>query len=142
VIKIKYAGSGNNSQFTYDGYNRCAQLIEQTSDTTTSTKQFVWYGGQRCEARDASGSLLDQYFTMGETLPSGSNFFTFDHQNSIREVTDSAGNLAGRNTYGPYGRASLSVNGLILLTIFITRICVADYYLPPHAHFALAWADG
>ena len=42
LIKITYPGSGNNSQFTYDGFGRNVEIVETVSGSVTSTKQMVW----------------------------------------------------------------------------------------------------
>ena len=62
-IQVNYP-TGANSQFTYDGLNRCVKIVE----TTGSTKQFIWDQATICEARDGSGSVLNQYFKYGQTL--------------------------------------------------------------------------
>jgi RHS repeat-associated protein len=62
------------------------------------------------EERNASGGLLAQYFLYGQTI-SGSNsnyFYTRDHLGSIKEMTDSSGNIQAAYSYDAYGRASKS----------------------------------
>jgi YD repeat-containing protein len=57
LIKITYPGTGNYSQFTYDGYERTVQVVETVASTVTSTKQFVWANGAMREARNSSGAI-------------------------------------------------------------------------------------
>jgi RHS repeat-associated protein len=103
-IKINYPGSGNNSQFTYDGFGHNVAIIETTGGTVSSTKQFVWAKGAMQEARNASGSVTAQYFDRGQTISSSSYFYTKDHLGSIREMSDSSGNVQAVYTYDPYGK--------------------------------------
>src|ERR1700678_4168831 len=67
LIQITYPGSGNNSQFAYDGLGRNVQILEYVSSSLSSTKQFVWSKDemrpyQPCEARNAGGTITAQYF--------------------------------------------------------------------------------
>ena len=106
LIQITYPGSGNNSAFTYDGLDRDDGIVETLGGSTTSTKQFVWSAQLRCEARDASSNVTAQYFDCGETISSTSFFYDLDHLNSVREMTDSSGNVQAQYAYDPYGRAT------------------------------------
>lgn len=100
----------------------------------TSTKQFVWCGKDRCEARNASGTISAQYFPYGETITGTNYYLTRDHlgldpnqaskfvqsslaaglgnvfnlcqSGSIREMTDSSGNIQAAYSYDPYGRVT------------------------------------
>ena len=106
LIEIDYPGSGNNSQFVYDGLGRNVEILEYTSSSLTSTKQFVWADGSRREARDAGGSITAQYFTLGERLSGSSYFFAKDHSGSTREMTDSSGSIQEQRTYDLFGRTN------------------------------------
>jgi len=84
LLSIVYPGSGNHSDFTYDGLGRNVKILEYTSSSLTSTKQFVWCGDKMCnsspcEARDASSTITAQYFPHGETLSGTGYCFTADH---------------------------------------------------------------
>ena len=59
--RIVYPGSGNHSDFTYDGLGRNVKILEYTASSLTSTKQFVYCGNARSESRDASSSVTAQY---------------------------------------------------------------------------------
>jgi RHS repeat-associated protein len=98
-IQVNYP-TGANSQFTYDGLNRCVKIVE----TTGSTKQFIWDQATICEARDGSGSVLNQYFKYGQTLAGSPYYFALDHLGSIRLLSDGSGNVQAEYDYDPFGR--------------------------------------
>ena len=102
-LQINYPGSGNNSQFTYDAAGRNVQILEVQSGSTTSTKQFVWCGTLRVEARNASGSTVARYFPFGQQLSGTSYYCTSDHLGSIREFTDGSSNLIDQLSYDLFG---------------------------------------
>jgi len=106
VKKIDYPGTGNSSQFSYDGSGQNVQIVESSGGTTTSTKQFVWCDNARCEIRDASGAITAQCFDYGEILSGSPYFYTFDHNTSVRELLDSSMNVASQYAYDPFGQAS------------------------------------
>jgi RHS repeat-associated protein len=109
VKKIDYPGSGNSSQFSYDGLGRNAQIVENTGGTLTSTQQFIWADNNRREERDASGNVTKQLYTVGQVnINSGTAnnyFYTLDHLGSARELTDSTVNVVSCRSYDPFGRA-------------------------------------
>jgi RHS repeat-associated protein len=104
LVQINYAGLGNNSAFTYDPFGRVVKIVETVSSTVTSTKQLVWSDGAMKEARDATGAVTAQYFWNGQTISGSSYFYTKDHLGSIRELTDSSGNIQAAYSYDVYGR--------------------------------------
>jgi len=106
MIKITYPGTGNYSQFTYDALGHCAQITETSGGTITSTKQFVWWGNEMCEARNASSAVTAQYFSFGETINGTSYYYTKDHLGSIRELTNSSGVIQSQYAYDPYGQVT------------------------------------
>jgi RHS repeat-associated protein len=107
LIQVTYSGSGNNSQFAYDGLGMLVKIVETTGGSTTSTKQFVWCSEQMCEARDGSGNIVSQYFERGQTISGTSYFYTKDHLGSIREVANSSGAIQAQYSYDPYGQVTL-----------------------------------
>ena len=107
LIKITYPGTNNYSSFVYDGLGRNATIVETVSGSVTSTKQFVWCGGQRCEARDGSSGITAQYFSNGETITGTSYFYTRDNNLSVRDVTNSSGTTEAEYGYSPYGQVTL-----------------------------------
>ncbi len=103
MIKITYPGTGNYSTFSYDGYNRNVAIIETTSGSVTSTKQFVWDDDERCEQRDASGAYLAQFYERGEIISGSSYFYVGDHLSSIREMSNTSGSIQSEYSYDPFG---------------------------------------
>jgi RHS repeat-associated protein len=109
-IEIDYPGSGNNSQFVYDGLGHRVAIVETRGGTVTSTKQFIWCWNQICEARDASSTLLNQYVALGQANISGtaSNYYyALNHLGSIYEVTDASGTKQAQYSYGPFGERNV-----------------------------------
>jgi RHS repeat-associated protein len=125
--RLTAINNGNlRSEFTYDGFSRCVMIVEKNSGTVTSTKHFVWCGGQICQERDGSNPAIDppsgttttiKYFcpegvlvsgrtggSSGPTTSDSSYFYTRDHLGSIRMVTDSGDNVRAYYDYDPYGR--------------------------------------
>lgn len=72
----------------------------------TSTKQFVWCGNHRSEARDAVSTVTAQYFRFGEVIGGAKYYFIKDQLGSIREVTGSGG-LVSEYVYDPFGKATI-----------------------------------
>jgi RHS repeat-associated protein len=102
----------NNTQFSYDPLGRCVKIVETTGGSVTGTKNFIWTGAAIAEERDGSGSLFDgkQFFPLGQINYSGgtgtSNYYSQDHLGSIREMTNSSGNIVAQYGYDPYGQAT------------------------------------
>ena len=107
LIQITYPGSGNYSQFSYDPMGQLVQILEYTSGSLTSTKQFVWAGGESPEeVRNAGGTITTQYFGCGVIISSSDYFYTADLIGSIRELTNSSGTIEDQRTYDPFGRVT------------------------------------
>jgi RHS repeat-associated protein len=101
--------SGNQStQLTYDGYGRCAGILQSAGGTETSNRLFLWAGHQIREERAPDGTVSKRFFRQGVTLETGATagayFYTRDHLGSIRELTDSTGSIRARYSYDPFGR--------------------------------------
>jgi RHS repeat-associated protein len=96
------------TEFTYDGLSRRVSIRHLTNGVEVTFRRFVWCDGEICEERNAAGSVTKRFFPQGmkvETGPNAGNYFyTRDHLGSIRELTDSAGNVRVRYAYDPYGR--------------------------------------
>ncbi len=105
-LKIDYPGSGNKSEFAYDGSDRCVKNIETVSSTVTSARQFIWSDDSRRDERDSFGSVVKQFFAYGQKMSSGNYFYTLDQLMSTREFTDATGNIVGQFNYDVYGRIS------------------------------------
>lgn len=107
IAQVVAQGSGaNNSQFVYDPFNRIVKIIETRNGTATSTKQFVWANSTLCEERDGSGNLTKQFFALGQTISGTPYYYTRDQINSVREMTDSSGNVVAQYSYTPDGQVT------------------------------------
>jgi len=109
LIKITYPGTGNNSQFTFDGAGRNVKIIEQVGGSTTSTKQFVWdqpSDADLLEERDSAGTVTNKFFDEGEKPGDISRFYSFDHLASCQNLTDSNGSVKTHYEYEPFGSAT------------------------------------
>ncbi len=96
------ASSGGGS--VYDPLRRIVKIVETRGGTVTSTKQFVWAGDQLAEERDASGNVTKRFFDMGEQISGTNYYYTRDHNDSVREMTDGSGAVQSSFTYDPFGR--------------------------------------
>ena len=101
--------SGNlTTQLTYDGHGRCVGIEQLTSGAVTSSRLFLWHHDQICAEYAPVGTVSKRFFRQGVALESGAAagayFYTHDHLGSIRELTDSTGNIRARYSYDPFGR--------------------------------------
>ncbi len=107
MIKITYPGTNNFSTFVYDGYGRNVSIVETTSGSVTSTKQFVWSGGNSAkEERDATGALTKKFFSTGQMNSASKYFYLPDHLASVREMTDNSGVAQCQYAFDPFGRVT------------------------------------
>ena len=102
------AGS-NRTEFAYDGLGRLAYIRQLQNGSEISFRRFVWCGRRICEERDASGAnVTKRFYGQGvklETGPTaGTYYYTRDHLDSVRELTDGGGNVRARYSYDPFGR--------------------------------------
>ena len=107
LASITQTGEGTNlssSHFEYDGAGRRIRIVEMTNSTILSDKRFVWVGSELAEERTSAGAVTKRFFGAGEQIGGTNYYFTRDHLGSVREMTDSAGNLHARFDYDPYGR--------------------------------------
>lgn len=103
---------GNNRvEFIYNGFGKCAYILEKTSGTTTLVRFLIWSGDHLCEEINNTGSssFYKIYYEDGyhdlSNLTSG--YYTRDHLGSIREVLRGRdGSLARRYDYDLYGRTT------------------------------------
>ena len=103
MIEITYPGSSNFSSFVYDGLGRNVSIVETTGGSVASTKQFVWCGHRRSEARSSIGALVAQFFVLGETVSGTIYLYAKDRLSSVRELTSSAGSVQAEYSYDPFG---------------------------------------
>jgi RHS repeat-associated protein len=101
----------NRTEFAYDGVSRLAYIRQLQNGSQISFRRFVWCGASICEERDVSGGIVTKrFYPQGvqlETGPTpGSYYYTRDHLGSIRELTDSTGNVRARYSYDPFGQST------------------------------------
>jgi RHS repeat-associated protein len=82
-------------------------IVETTSGSETSTKQFVWAGMQRQEARDGSGNITSQYFAFGQLSSSSNYFYELNHRGDVVGVTNNTGGQVAAISYDAYGRPTI-----------------------------------
>ncbi|HWX20794.1 MAG TPA: RHS repeat-associated core domain-containing protein [Candidatus Binatia bacterium] len=123
------------SEFSYDGFSRCVQILEMNNGSTTSTKRFVWSGAQMCEERNANNSVMKRFYPEGEQVAGHNYYFTRDHLGSVRELVDVSGAaLAAQYDYDPYGRRTVSAGGAVNADFGFTGLY---YHAPSGLHLAL-----
>ncbi len=131
-----YPGTGDNTQFSYDQMDRCVQIQENGSTPSYSgnaTKNFIWCGSERCEERDSSNAVVSRFCGMGQATSGSNYFYAFDHLGSVREVTDSSGNVLAAFGFDPYGNRSV-LSGTFKPVFGFTGI-----YQHSRTNFALTW---
>ena len=104
--------SGNeNTEFTYDGLGRRVGIRFLVNGAEVSNRRFVWCDNDICEERTPDGIVSKRFFFQGMKVESGATagdyFYSRDHLGSIRELTDSDGNVRARYSYDPFGRRTL-----------------------------------
>lgn len=70
-------------------------------------RRFVWCGLERCEERDASGSVVKRFFGQGAQSGTRNRFYQRDHLGSIRQVTEQDGSVSMQFDYTPWGEQSV-----------------------------------
>ncbi|HKP03471.1 MAG TPA: RHS repeat-associated core domain-containing protein [Chthoniobacterales bacterium] len=106
LVAINYTGQNTRSEFSYDGLNRVAKIVEKTGGTINSTRKFVWSGQEKCEFRDANDAVTLRVYAQGQHNGTTPSFFTRDHLGSVREVFTGGGSVAAQYEYDPYGRTA------------------------------------
>jgi RHS repeat-associated protein len=97
----------HRSEFAYDGWSHRVRIVEKNNGVVTSDRRLLWCGTTICEERDSSGANVTRRFFDQGVQESGTAFFySKDHLESIRELSDAAGTLRARYDYDPYGRVT------------------------------------
>jgi RHS repeat-associated protein len=106
LVAINYTGFTTRSEFSYDGLNRVAKVVEKTGATINSTRKFVWHGQEKLEFRDATDAVTQRNYSQGQYVGTTAYFYTRDHLGSIREMFTGGGTVVARYDYDPYGRST------------------------------------
>ena len=72
--------------------------------------QYLWSGDNLIEERDQNGNVLRRFFSLGEQINGINYYYAKDHLGSIRQMTDSSGNVVYQADYSAYGQATVSIN--------------------------------
>jgi len=64
------------------------------------------------ETRNSAGIITAQYFNFGETISGTGYVWTKDHLGSVKEMTDSSGNIQAAYSYDSYGKESKTQGSL------------------------------
>jgi RHS repeat-associated protein len=106
LVAINYTGQTTRSEFTYDGLNRIAKIVEKTGNTINSTRKVVWHSQRMVEFRDATDAVTQRNYSQGQYVGTTAYFYTRDHLASIREMFTGGGTVVARYDYDPYGRST------------------------------------
>lgn len=106
--RLVAVNSGNQrTEFCYDGDSHLTGIRQLVNGAEVSHRLFVWDGGRICEELDTNGVVTKRFFPQGVQLADGPNagnyYYTRDHLGSIRELTDSGGNVRAEYAYDPFG---------------------------------------
>lgn len=109
--------TGNQrTEFSYDGLGRRVGIRQLLNGSEMSNRQLLWCDGEICEERTPAGSVSKRFFGQGMKVETGTAaggfFYTRDHLGSIREMTDSSGNVRVRYAYDPFGRRTRTAGDL------------------------------
>lgn len=110
LVAINYTGTTSRSEFSYDGLNRLAKVIEKVNGVVNSTSKFVWVGNEKCEVRDASDSLTLRLYSQGQYGGGAAYFYSRDHLGSVREMFKADNTVVARYDYDPWGRITEVIN--------------------------------
>ncbi|HUA66451.1 MAG TPA: RHS repeat-associated core domain-containing protein, partial [Alphaproteobacteria bacterium] len=106
--RLVAVNSGNQrTEFSYDGTSQLTGIRQLVNGVEVSHRLFVWDGGRICEELDTNGLVAKRFFPQGVQLADGPNagnyYYTRDHLGSIRELTDTSGNVRAEYSYDPFG---------------------------------------
>jgi RHS repeat-associated protein len=125
------------SEFSYDGNGHRVRIVEKTNGVVAGGNCYLWADSRICEVRDLTGSnTLRRLFAQGEQLvgtTSSNCFYTTDHINSVRELTDARGNVLARYDYDPFGQRGVLQESCPATLGFTGHF----YHAPSGLHLAL-----
>jgi RHS repeat-associated protein len=96
LIQINYPGTGNRTEFTYDGLSRRVREKEYTDSGIIGDRHFIWEGLTLAERRNAGSNELERrYYAQGWAAGAAetadiydANFYRRDHLGSVRDVVN------------------------------------------------------
>ncbi|MBI4748153.1 MAG: hypothetical protein HY774_06665 [Acidobacteria bacterium] len=100
----------NRVEFVYDGIGRRIKKISKQGSTVVREQRYIWCGPEICWERTTIpgvNPITKRFFAQGVKTNSTVNYYTRDHLGSVREVTDSSGNVVSRYDYDPWGRQTV-----------------------------------
>jgi len=99
----------HRSEFTYDGLQRQARIIEKENSVVQSDVKMLWCQAIICEERAADGVTVTQRaFTQGDQVTGTSRYFATDHLGSVTDVTDGSATALARYAFDPWGRRTVT----------------------------------
>jgi RHS repeat-associated protein len=100
----------NQSQFFYDGFGRRLRIVEIRGNVTNAERRFVWSGPEICEEHNSKDVVVNRYFDQGEQQNGTNLYYTMDHLDNVRELTDGTAAVRAEYAYAPYGMTT-KING-------------------------------
>ncbi len=97
------AVAGKGTSLAYDGLGRRIQIMAGSNSANQVTTNYIWCGGQLCQARNAQGQVIRSYYPEGEYVTAGQSarYYAPDNLGSVRRVFTAAG--ASAYDYDPSG---------------------------------------
>ncbi len=98
---------GNDTKLTVDPFGKTVKIVETVASSITSTKQLIWCpdNTQPSAVRDQSGSVTTNLFAYGQAVAAGNYYYTADLDLSVRELTNTSGQIALQQAFDSYGNA-------------------------------------
>jgi RHS repeat-associated protein len=124
--QITYPGTGNRTEFLYDGFGNRVTIAEFENGSMTLSKQFFGW-----EQRNNSGQVIAQYFPQGFVTGDDRHFYSTDSLGSIRHVADENGLIEASYVYDPYGRRERRAG------TFDSHFQYASYYMHERSGLSL-----
>jgi len=104
---LQLAIPGAHIEQLFDGSGRVVTTRVFDGEIQTNESRRIWCGATPCEDRASDGvTIQKRYLAFGELVGGAGGSYTADHLGSVRELTDTAGNLITRQDYDPFGRVT------------------------------------
>ena len=108
ILNAQPATVADTIQMSYDGFGKRVSITESHGTTVLAAKTFVWNKADLCQERDSTGhTVTKQFFQYGKQVNGSNYFYSRDHLGSIREMTDSSGNIQSSYDYDSWGRQTV-----------------------------------